>query len=357
VPLTFVVSTGRCGSTMLTLILREHPQVLSLSEFFTWLKASQRSSHIPDWEMDGREFWQLLATPLPAGDDLPWQLRQGSSPRYGPGTGRFSPAAGVPVISRTVLPTLTDDPDALFDRLAAEAGGWPTRPAAGHYQALFDLLARLLDRPVVVERSGGSLPMVPMLHEMFPEARFVHLYRDGPDCALSMSRRPAARRAVLYAEAARAAGLPPGATFQQIQAALTGPYKELLTPPFDKRRIMEHPIALTAFGDRWSAMVTTGVAALRRLPPAAWASLRYEELLHAPATELTRLAEFLGVWIVPGWLATTQRLVDPARAGRASTLPAADRAALQRACQPGTAALRAAETVHAGQAAGVAGPP
>ena len=30
---TFVVGTGRCGSTMLSNMLREHPKVLSLSEF------------------------------------------------------------------------------------------------------------------------------------------------------------------------------------------------------------------------------------------------------------------------------------------------------------------------------------
>ena len=34
---TFVVGTGRCGSTMLSNMLREHPQVLSLSEFFSMI--------------------------------------------------------------------------------------------------------------------------------------------------------------------------------------------------------------------------------------------------------------------------------------------------------------------------------
>lgn len=31
---TFVVGTGRCGSTMLSNMLRQHPRVLSLSEFY-----------------------------------------------------------------------------------------------------------------------------------------------------------------------------------------------------------------------------------------------------------------------------------------------------------------------------------
>ena len=37
-------------------------------------------------------------------------------------------------------------------------------------------------------RSGSSLPFVSVLRQLFPEARFVLQYRDGPDCAMSMSR-------------------------------------------------------------------------------------------------------------------------------------------------------------------------
>ena len=32
--LTFVIGTGRCGSTMLSAILQAHPDALSMSEFF-----------------------------------------------------------------------------------------------------------------------------------------------------------------------------------------------------------------------------------------------------------------------------------------------------------------------------------
>jgi hypothetical protein len=36
-PPVFVVGTGRCGSTLVSNILRAHPGVLSLSEFFTFI--------------------------------------------------------------------------------------------------------------------------------------------------------------------------------------------------------------------------------------------------------------------------------------------------------------------------------
>ena len=38
---TFIVGTGRCGSTMLSNMLREHPKVLSLSEFLPSLLTFQ----------------------------------------------------------------------------------------------------------------------------------------------------------------------------------------------------------------------------------------------------------------------------------------------------------------------------
>ena len=70
-PLTFVVGTGRCGSTLLSRILN-----------------GLRTGEMID----------------------PF------------GTGRFRPATGVPLISHFVLPMLTAEPDELFDALAAEPG-------------------------------------------------------------------------------------------------------------------------------------------------------------------------------------------------------------------------------------------
>ena len=40
---TFVVGTGRCGSTMLSNMLRGHPHVLSWSEFFALITDALRT--------------------------------------------------------------------------------------------------------------------------------------------------------------------------------------------------------------------------------------------------------------------------------------------------------------------------
>jgi hypothetical protein len=200
---------------------------------------------------------------------------------YPCGSGRFSPATGIPRICQAALPALTDDPDALYDRLAAEVPRWPRRDAADHCHALFGFLARVLGRRMVVERTGGSLLYAQMLRDVFPRARFVHMYRDGPDCALSMSRHTVFRRGGLLRAAALEAGLSWPSPSEVVMASLPEHFAGLLTPPFDPWRYMTYPIPLIWFGDYWSHSTTTGIAALRKLPGDSWISVKYEDLLSA----------------------------------------------------------------------------
>ena len=331
---------------MLSRILAAHPDVLSMSEFFGVLRLAGASgrSGFPAGEVTGAELWDLLARPFPMLDAMVTAGLRTAEMIYPFGTGRFGPATGVPLISHFVLPMLTADPDELFGALAAEVPRWPRRPAAGQYRALFGYLAGRLGRTVVVERSAASLSLVRALHRQFPAARFVHLHRDGPDCALSMSRHPMFRREILAVAARRATGLPPGATLRQVDAALPGPLRGMICPPYDAERLMAHPIPAAVFGrDLWSPMICAGQAALRELPPGRWTQLRYEDLLGDPAAALTRLAAFVGADAPPCWLARGAALAGQGTARRAGTAAAEldpdAFAALRAACEPGTRAL------------------
>lgn len=337
--LTFVISTGRCGSTLVSRMLRAHPEVLSLSELFSTVRyRGYLPSRADDGAPDGEVFWRMFSEPDPAVDVMVAKGLKASEWIYPYGTGRFDPAEGVPAICNMTLPLLTDDPDALYDELAAEVPGWPARPSADQYRALFAYLAERFDRRVVVERSGASLWMVPRLRQHFPEARFVYLTRDGADSALSMSRHAGFRLMLLGREAARLAGVASpeylGADQFQLLPAELG---RLLTDPSQLPALMRRDIPVTAFGALWSAMICEGADDLLRLPAESWMMTSYEALVVDTSAELTRLADFLGVPVSAAWLTEAARLVDPGRRSASTRPDPRLLAALRRSCAPGTA--------------------
>jgi hypothetical protein len=342
--LTFVVSTGRCGSTMLSRILEQHPDVLSVSEFFASLQLASfgtapRFGYFPDGEMDGRELWQLVVATVPVID---MRLQDGFKISEF-GRGRFGPVTEISLLYDFVLPVLTDDPERLFDKLAAEVPSWPRRPAARHYCALFALLADALGRRVIVERSGGSVLKVRHLRRAFGEARFVHLYRSGPDTALSGSRFVPTRIRAITAVAAAAAKLPIGSPPEAIEAARPE-FKGMVAPPYDVERLLAYPIPLEVFGRMWSSMTCTGLAELQKLPAGMCAGIRYEDLLGPDLDpELTKLAEFIGVSAPAQWLDKARSMIDRSRAGSArAQLDPESFAALRAACDRGERAIAGA---------------
>ncbi|WP_326808936.1 sulfotransferase [Streptomyces sp. NBC_01775] len=337
--LTFVVGTGRSGSTALSRVLREHPGVLSLNELGATAMGSTTLGEEP---LSGREFWARVTEPNRVFDSM---IRSGAAlPEflYNRSPGRYSAeTTGIPALSLMALPHLTDDPDALLDALEPRVTGWPVRPGPRHWEALFDTLAEHGGSArAAVERSGYSTGSVPPLRRAFPNARFVHLFRDGPDCALSMSRHPGYRFITQLLEMAELAGVAsPSELTPERVAALPPHLSALLADRFDPALVLERPMPVTRFGTLWSRLVAEGAENLRELPEEARTTLSYERLLDAPYDELTRLARFLDVEPLPRWLDTGAAMLDGSRRGAALGLPSRELAALRESCAPGMRAL------------------
>ncbi|MFE2163753.1 sulfotransferase family protein [Streptomyces sp. NPDC059447] len=335
--LTFVVGTGRSGSTALSGILNAHPDVLSLNE----LLSSVQSRGFPEGRLSGGEFWRLLADPNPLFERM---IRNGvPMPEflYTRRPGRFATdTTGIPALSLMVLPHLSDDPDALFDELEKQVRGWSERTAASHYETLFGLLCARFGRTAVVERSGYSLERVPLLRRVFPQARFVHLFRDGPDCALSMSRHTGYRLIFLLREILARTGAErvEELTEEQIRA-LPPELSPLLGERFDSALVLDRELPSTGFAALWSQLIVQGVAHLDAVPAPARTTLAYEDLLDEPRKELTRLAGFIGVEPLPQWLDAGAARLDVSRRGASRRLPEAELAALRESCAPGVRAL------------------
>lgn len=307
----FIVTTGRCGSTLLSELLREHPAVLSLSGFFTALHSPSVPA-FPRQPITGAEFWTLLSTTRPETAAV-WRRHCGAPPA-GSGRARF----GSPPLLMVAFPHLTDQPEALHEEFGAYVAGQPLAGCAAHYSGAFEWLCARFGRPAWVERSGGSTWFLADLLRCWPAARYVHLVRDGRNVAVSMSQRPGFRLAVLMADLQAAGG--DGADMAALAARLAG----------------GEPIELARFGEIWAQQVVSARDRLAALPTGQVLQLRYEDLVADPERELARLVEFFGLTgqTPPGWLRRSARRVER-REPAWHHLPAPDQARLAAACAPG----------------------
>jgi sulfotransferase family protein len=330
-PGVFVVSTGRCGSTMVSNMLRLNPEILSLSEFLSLLMPDP----FPPGELDATAYWRLLSEPwvffrhaYRLGVRVPEFL-------YVPGVGsRFTPATGVPPILVTALPHLSDDPDGLYDEVGAYVAGLTPAPAAVQHRRLFGWLCDRLGARAWVERSGSSLLYMSQLAGVFGDARFVHLYRDGRECAYSFSRHPLYRLGAVEIMLQSRLGVSRYLGDEEPPEQVPADLRPFMPETFDHEAFerLEVPVAET--GQFWSDMIMPGLDVLASLPPEQVLQLSYEDLVADPRQALLRLVRFADLpHADPAWLDRAAQVVA-ARSPRWPTLPQEQINELNHVCQP-----------------------
>lgn len=341
-PPVFIVGTGRCGSTLLSRFLRMHPGILSLSELFVMVTdlGGRIAETFPSGKLDGPALWRILSGIHPRQTLMLRQDVMMDEALYRPGPGRrFTRETGIPAIAATPLAHLSDDPDTLFDEVAALALAQPSLPTGQAYATLFDTMRARAGAQVWVERSGGALRLVARLREHFPEARFVHIVRDGRDTALSMSRHLGFRMALAAAAMTEFLGVDPyESADRSLEADLPDELVPYLPERFDADFFRNDITAPPLCGHYWAGEIRSGLEELRGLDAEQLLTVRYEDLLHAPAPTLDRFFRFVmrgepGVDI--GAMAAMIR--RPNADWRA--LPPDEAAALEHACRPGFEAL------------------
>ncbi len=183
IPPVLVLGTGRCGSTMVSNLLNAHPRIPSLSEFFSYVGMDAFRLRNPTgdrmWEIYSRQRDRTRLMPQESYEELLY-------PIDGP-VDRFT-RHDVPPILCATLPHLTDQYEALYDELESFVRAQPKQPPVAHIRSLFAHLCERFSCSVWVERSGLTLLVGSRLLRKFPEVRVIHIYRDGRETAISMSR-------------------------------------------------------------------------------------------------------------------------------------------------------------------------
>ena len=329
-----VLGTGRCGSTMVSNLLNSHPRILSLSEFFSYVGMDAFRLRNPT----GDQLWQIYSTQRPR---TRLMLRESYDellyPVDGPGQ-RFS-RHDVPPIQCATLPHLTNQHEALYDELESFVRDQPQQPTLQHFRNLFSHLCQRFGCQVWAERSGLTLLVGSRLLRQFPEARVIHIYRDGRETALSMSRHYLFRMIVATFKRLRMfrfflAAIPlmsksgPSENIASLMESVIPRLVRYETLPFDKLKI-------TDFASFWNALIALADKMLGGLPPNRLLSLKLEDIQAEPESHVRRLVRFIDPALEDEeWIRKASAIPRPTPS-RFQTLAPQERAAVTAACRPG----------------------
>jgi len=155
----FVLGTGRCGSTLVHDVLARHPHmgfVSNLDDRLGGLDLAGRVNSVAYRKMPVR-FTEK-------------------------GRIRFAPSEGYRILDRQVSPVLTMP---FRDLTADDATPW----VAGRFKEFFERRRVAQAKPVFLHKFTGW-PRTGFIQEVFPDARFVHIVRDGRAVANSWLQMP-----------------------------------------------------------------------------------------------------------------------------------------------------------------------
>lgn len=336
----FIVSTGRSGSTMLSELLSSHPDILSLSELFNALHPLGFRKD----PVDGPNFWSVLSEPRARHTAWLRLMERGlviDEVRYPLASALRFRETGIPPLLAMTLPLLTDDPDGLHEELRVFVQSLPEDRVHQQYLRVFQWLCTHLGRRFWCERSGASLGLVHPLSHFFPAAKFIHVFRDGREFAVSARRFPLMRMGMIGAMFKRRFGTAPYlAPAYQVPEDLPPEWRGLVPESFDVDVFRNFPLPIEPIGAAWSEMIAVGLKLLGNVPAERVLHVRYESMLDAPEAELRRIVRFMHPELDDStWLAKAAARVRK-NPPKWMALPVDERARLELACAPGMELLR-----------------
>jgi hypothetical protein len=240
-PVHFVLGTGRCGSTLVHETLCRHPEVLFVSNLEDRSPVFRRIARV-----NGAVFRALPES---------WSRK---------GRLRFAPSEAYHALDREVSPLLTEPHR---DLTAADA----TAELVARLRSFLSDRPGPADAPVVHKFTGW--PRARLLATAFPDARFVHVVRDGRAVANSWLQMPWWRGHLG----------PEGWHF--------GP----LPAPYAREWAAHDHSQPVLAGLAWKLLLDAHAEAAKALGPSRWLDIRYEDFVADPVAVAEHCLKFLDV--------------------------------------------------------------
>jgi len=163
-------------------------------------------------------------------------------------------------------------------------GRWTHQQSARLYRLVYAWLMRLhFDGDLrFAEKTPRNSTVVGFLADVFPDAKFIHIYRDGRDAALSLSKKPWFTKEGMKKLQYEPGGYP------------MGPYAHYWVEP-------ERSAEFEATNDIhrciwvWRRLTEVALDWGQKLDPERYHELRYESLVANPSQEANRLLRFIGM--------------------------------------------------------------
>lgn len=244
----FVLGTGRCGSTLVEEVLCRHPEVGFVSNVEDRYRLPARAAA---W--NGPLYRRL---PLAATEN---------------GLLRFAPSEAYRVLDQQVSPVISSP---FRDLDARDASPW----LASRLETFFGARAAAQRTDTFLHKFTGW-PRATFLHRVFPNARFIHIVRDGRAVANSWLQMPWWRG------------------FSGPERWQWGPLPtELATEWADAQQSFT-----VLAGLLWRLLIDAFDRARAALPSDSWLEVRYEDVTAHPEERFREMLDFCGLEFSEGF--------------------------------------------------------
>jgi hypothetical protein len=238
----FLVGTGRCGSSLVQEVLARHPDVGFVSNLEDRLRAGPAA---------GR--WNgVLYRRVPEWFTVKGRLR-------------YAPSEGYRLLEHEVSPLVSSP---FRDLEPDDATPW----LAGRFRSFFERRARAQGGPVFLHKFTGW-PRAGFIAQIFPEARFVHVVRDGRAVASSLLQMP---------------------WWQGFRGPAEWGWGPLSDRDGRAWNASGRSFALLA-GLEWKLLMDAFERARADVPDDQWLDVRYEDFVADPRGRIKELLSFMGL--------------------------------------------------------------